>query len=105
LSLPDLSAAIAAFQNAIAAVPTLADASLTDLIAVKTAGGALNTAFAGAVYATDMLIVSDPLATSPLETGPATLLATLAALEQQTAILDASAYFGRATSNIINDAG
>jgi hypothetical protein len=105
MSLPELSAAIAAFQAAVTAVPKLADATLSELGAARTTGLALNRAIEDAVRATDALIVGDPLAASPLETGADALLSTLDALNQQVAILDAGAYFGRATANIINDAG
>lgn len=100
---PAIAAAEAAFNAAVVAVPSIANASPADLIPIQTTGAALQTLLSEAAVAQDALILANPLATP--DGGKASLLTTLAAIKAESDYLNAAYYFGRATVNVQNDLG
>jgi hypothetical protein len=100
-----VTAALAAFQGAVGTVMALQGAPRSSLQPIKTAAFTLTTAMDAAVATQDSHIAANPLGTSPVDTGPAGLLATLAAVTNCAALLDGRAYLGRACVNVINATG
>lgn len=100
---PAVSIALDAFKVAVAAVPSIAKASSTDLIPIQVAGSNLQRELAAAANAQDALILANPLDTP--DGGVTSLLAIAAAIEAEVDYLNAQYYFGRATVNVQNDLG
>jgi hypothetical protein len=103
LPTPAITAALAVFNAAVAAVPSIANASAADLIQIQSAGAMLQNVLSAAAAAQDMLIIENPLATP--DGGIISLPAVLAALDAEVDYLNAQYYFGRATVNVQNDLG
>jgi hypothetical protein len=103
LPTPAITTALNAFTEAVAAVPSIANASSTDLIPIQAAGVALQNALSAAAAAEDALIIANPLATP--DGGLTSLPATLAAIQAESDYLNSQYYFGRATVNVQNDLG
>jgi hypothetical protein len=103
LPTPAITAALNAFTAAVAAVPSIANASSTDLIPIQVAGATLQNALSAAAAVQDVLILANPLATP--DGGILSLPATLAALNAEVDYLNSQYYFGRATVNVQNDLG
>ena len=100
---PAIAAALAAFNAAVDAVSSLANASSADLIPIQTAGAVLQGLLSAAAAAQDALIVANPLATP--DGGVTSLGATLAVIQAESDYLNAQYYFGRATVNVQNNLG
>ena len=100
---PGTVAALAAFTASVTTATPLAAASLSSLIPVTTAGNSLMTAIDSATAALDAQIVSNPLLVGDL--GIASLTSVLTALDNESALLAAAGYLGRATVNLENATG
>jgi hypothetical protein len=98
-------AAVNAFSDAVDAIGSLQESGGPQLQPVKIAAFAVLEALNAAQAAEDEDILNSPVASTPIDTGPADILATLTALENEVALLDAGAYFGRAAANVINATG
>jgi hypothetical protein len=103
LPTPAITASLATFNAAVAAVPSIANASSTDLIPIRVAGEALQNALSAAAATQDALILANPLATP--DGGATSMLVTLGALDAEVSYLNSKYYFGRATVNVQNDLG
>jgi hypothetical protein len=103
LPTPAIAAAQAAFNAAVAAVPSIAAASSADLIPIQATGAALQKELSAAAAAQDALILTNPLATPDF--GVLEIPATLAAIKAESDYLNAQYYFGRATVNVQNALG
>jgi hypothetical protein len=100
---PAIAAAEAAFNAAVAAVPSIAIATQAQLIPIQTTGAALQAILSTAAAAQDALILANPLATPDI--GVISIGETLAAIQAESDYLNAQYYFGRATVNVQNDLG
>ena len=100
-----VAAAVSVLQIAIDAVPSLQEASAPALAPVDVAAFALQNELAAAANAEDEAILGNPLASNPIDTGAANLLATLTALQNESMLMQSGAYLGRACANILNSAG
>lgn len=100
---PAVSASLITFNASIATATPLANASFSALIPVKTAGNNLTDSLQSAMTAFDAQIVGDPLTVGDL--GIASIAAVLAAMNNETALLSAYGYFGRAVTNVENATG
>jgi hypothetical protein len=103
LPTPSITIALNAFIAAVAAVPSIANASSTDLIPIQAAGVVLQNALSAAAAVEDAEILANPLATP--DGGLTSLLATLEAMQAESDYLNSQYYFGRATVNVQNDLG
>jgi hypothetical protein len=95
---PAVASALATFQGYLAGVTTLTSITKAQEVTLDVAGTALIAAVLTEAAAQDLLILSSPVVA-------ADILATLAALNNESAYLDAYAYVGRAIKNIENDLG
>lgn len=95
--------ALTAFNAAIAAASPLAKASFASLIPIKTAGGNLTSAIQAQMLVLDAGIVANPLVVGDL--GIDALATALDVMNNESDLMNAFGYFGRAVVNITNSTG